>query len=209
MKTYTTYAAGRAYVETPEEGWRNGSLEREIVCVYDESGQRELEMTQEEADQAFASLGSDTASDADFDRALEHLREEDLLEPEPSDREKPAADDDYVRGMAVVQKYGDRNAVLLGETWFYVDEPAGTTGMFTAHKQDQFASLSSATDIMEELGIALGDLELTDEILRADIHPIYEEARTRYVAMLDALEAIATGKYNPIEMVEIATDALK
>ena len=207
MKTYTTNAAGRAYVETPEEGWRNGALEKQVVCIYDESGQRELEMTQQEAEEIFASLGSDTVPDAEFDRALELLREDDLLEPEQSDREKPDADDPFVRGMAVVQKYGDRNAVLLGETWFYVDEPAGTTGLFTAHKQDQFASLSSATDIMEELGIALGALELSED--DDDIPVIYEEARIRYAAMLDALEAIAAGNYDPDRMVEIAVNALK
>ena len=109
--------------------------------------------------------------------------------------------------MAVVQKYGDRNAVLLGGTWFYVDEPAGTSGMFTAHKQDQFASLSTATDIMEELGIALGSLELSED--DDDIPVIYEEARARYVAMLDALETIASGNSDPDDMVRLAVNALK
>lgn len=207
MKTYTTYAAGRAYTETPEEGWRNGTFSKEIVCIYDESGERELEMTETECEDIFDSLSSDTVPDAEFDRALDLLREDDLLEPDQSDREKPAADDQYVRGMAVVQKYGDRNAVLLGGTWFYVDEPAGTTGMFTAHTQDQFANLSSATDIMEELGIALGSVEFSEE--DDDIPEIYEEARIRYVAMLDALEVIAAGNSDPDEMVRLAVDALK
>jgi hypothetical protein len=206
MTTYTTYAAGRAYVETPEEGWRNGALEKEVTCVYDDSGKRELEMTLEEQEE-FLDCDADTIPDIEFDSLLGRLRDEDLLEPEQSDREKPNADDSFVRGMAVVQKYGDRNAVLLGGTWFYVDEPAGTEGMFTAHKQDQFASLSSATDIMEELGIALGALELSED--DDDIPVIYEEARTRYVAMLDALETIAAGNSDPDDMVRLAVNALK
>jgi hypothetical protein len=206
MKTYTTYAAGRAYVETPEDGWRNGALEKEVTCVYDDSGKRELEMTLEEQEE-FLDCDADTIPDIEFDSLLERLRDEDLLEPEPSDREKPDADDSFVRGIAVVQKYGDRNAVLLGETWFYVDEPAGTSGMFTAHKQDQFASLSTATDIMEELGIVIDSLAYSG--MDDDLPLIYEEARTRYVAMLAALEAIAAGNSDPDDMVRLATNALK
>lgn len=219
MKTYTTKGYAEAYAELTEEEIRSGKLEHEARTITDESGKREVNLTNDEAEQFqewsvdnsdgihYWQIDSDVESDLLVSELIEWLQDEELLEPEPSDREKPDADDLYVRGMAVVQKYGDRNAVLLGGTWFYVEEPAGTSGMFTAHKQDQFASLSTATDIMEELGIALGALELSED--DDDIPVIYEEARTRYVAMLDALEAIASGNSDPDDMVRLATNALK
>jgi hypothetical protein len=214
MKTYTTKAYAEAYAKLTEEQLRSGKLEHEARTVSNESGAVEVNLTGEEIDDyhmvydaSDEEIDSDVITGENMDRLVHFLSHTDRLEPEQSDREKPDADDLYVRGMAVVQKYGDRNAVLLGGTWFYVDEPAGTSGMFTAHKQDQFASLSTATDIMEELGIALGSLELSED--DDDIPVIYEEARVRYVAMLDALETIAAGNSDPDDMVRLAVNALK
>jgi hypothetical protein len=212
MSEYTTKAYVEIFNRLTEDQIRNGGLEHETRTITDESRMRQVNATNDEVEEYLTLIGLGIRDDSDIwiDTALggliSWLKSEDLLEPEQSDREKPDADDPFVRGMAVVQKYGDRNAVLLGETWFYVDEPAGTSGMFTANKADQFASLSSATDIMEELGIALGAFELSED--DDDIPVIYEEARTRYAAMLDALETIAAGNTDPDRMVEIAVNAL-
>jgi len=47
-----------------------------------------------------------------------------------------------LKDLCRVVLYNGRNAVVLNETYFFVDQPVGTIGMFMAHYADQFAYLT-------------------------------------------------------------------
>ena len=47
-----------------------------------------------------------------------------------------------LKDLCKVVIHNGRNAVILNETYFFVDQPVGTIGMFIAHFADQFAYLA-------------------------------------------------------------------
>jgi hypothetical protein len=50
-----------------------------------------------------------------------------------------------IKGKTEVIFHMGKKAVLLNDTYFFVDEPIGTKATFIAHRHDQFAYLKPTT----------------------------------------------------------------
>jgi hypothetical protein len=86
---YTTQAYAELYNRLTEEQIRNGGLEREARTLTDESGKRQVNLSNDELEEfeqteycAYWLSEHDEIGDAEMDKLIEWLDEEDLFEPQ-------------------------------------------------------------------------------------------------------------------------------
>ena len=140
MRTYTTKAYAELFNRLTEREIRSGKLEHEARTLTEESGTRQVNLTNDEAEEFEGScycegwLDSDVVKDSEIIELIDWLEHEDLLE------DKEYATPTKVTQLATVWEGGDGKAyVTLDGTEYRVNELVGLTAQFYAVFGDQFA----------------------------------------------------------------------